>query len=56
MATALMILQLLEAVVPGLIALGTQALQAVQSNDQATLDSLLVKAQAAADALKPKGA
>jgi len=50
------ILQLIETLVPQLLALGTAAYQASQTNDQATLDALLAKANAVADALKPTGA
>lgn len=53
METALEIAQLIEALLPSLTALTTQAIQAAQTNDQATLDKLLATATAAADALKP---
>lgn len=56
MATVLAIFQIIEALVPGLLSLGTQALAALQTNDQATLDALHDQARAAADALKPAGA
>jgi len=50
------ITQLVAATAPGLINLITLAVQAAKTNDQATLDSLLAQATAAADLLKPAGA
>ncbi len=56
MVQVLAILQIIQALVPGLLSLGTQAIAAFQTNDQATLDALHAQAIAAADALKPPGA
>lgn len=56
MAQVLAIITLVQSLIPGLLALGTQALQAFMSGDQATLDALDAQARAAADALKPAGA
>jgi hypothetical protein len=55
MIQVLAILQIIQALVPGLISLGTNAITAFQTNDQATLDTLHAQAIAAADALKPAG-
>lgn len=55
METALAIAQLVETLAPSLIGLVTQAIQAAQTNDQATLDTLHAQAVAAANALKPAG-
>jgi hypothetical protein len=56
MTQLLAIFQIITALVPQLVALGTQALAAFNTNDQATLDNLHAQALAAADALKPAGA
>jgi hypothetical protein len=56
MATLLSIAQLVETLLPQALSLITQAIAAVQTNDQATLDSLHAQAVAAAEALKPAGA
>ena len=56
MPQVLAIFQIITTLVPQLIALGSQALAALETNDQATLDSLHTQAIAAANALKPVGA
>lgn len=56
MGSVLAIAQLIEALLPQALSLITQAIQAAQTNDQATLDSLHAQATAAAAALKPAGA
>jgi hypothetical protein len=56
MGSVLAILQLIEAIAPQLIGLGTQAVEAFQANDQVKLDAIHAQARAAADALKPAGA
>jgi len=54
-AQLLEILQLIETIVPGVISIGTQAAEAFQANDQATLDAAHDRARALADSLKPAG-
>ncbi len=53
MTTLLAIAQLVGTLVPQLLGLVTQAIQATTTNDQAALDALHAQALAAADALKP---
>lgn len=49
------ILNIISTLLPNIIALGTNAVQAFQTNDQVTLDALHAQALAMADALKPTG-
>lgn len=55
MADVLLITQLIATILPAASSILTQAIAAAQSNDQATLDSLMKQAQALADSLKPVG-
>lgn len=54
METALLVAQIVETLLPTLAGLATSAIAAAQTNDQAALDALFAKANAAADALAPK--
>ena len=56
MTQLLAILTIINTLVPQLLALGQQALEAFKTNDQATLDALHAQAIAMADSLKPAGA
>jgi hypothetical protein len=56
MGSVLAIAQLVSALLPQALALITNAIQAAQTNDQATLDRLHAQALAAANALRPTGA
>ena len=56
MATVLSIANLISLLLPQAMSLITQAIQAAETNDQATLDKLHAQATAAAEALKPAGA
>lgn len=53
MDTVLKLAQLLASVYAGLAPLLQQAIDAHKTNDQAALDAILAKAEAAADALAP---
>jgi hypothetical protein len=56
MSSVLAIVQLIAGVYSALAPLVQQAIDAHQTNDQAALDAILAKAQAASDALAPDGA
>jgi type II secretory pathway component PulL len=55
MATVLAILNIIGPLLAQLSTIGANAIQAAQTNDQATLDALHAQAIAAANALAPAG-
>lgn len=56
LTTLLGAIQLATSLLPTVVSLITEARAAFESNDQAALDAVHARAQAAADALKPAGA